>query len=109
MTAIDAAASAEHQQAWSDYERGDRNALFRILIRQLTHVGPRVFMERVDQIANGRALLERYAATAAEILNEATAVDDRLARLCWSSEWAYLFQLLDRARTPRPAEAVRSA
>jgi hypothetical protein len=96
--AVDPAASADHQQAWTEYEQGDRNALFRHLIRQLVRGGHKDFMDRIEQVANGRAILQKYATTVAEALNEAAAADEKLATLCWSSEWAYLFRLLERPR-----------
>lgn len=105
LTAATPALSDNHQSAWKDYELGDRGALFRNLIRQLIRGGHADFMSRVDRIANGRALLERFSATASELLAEATSVDEKMDALCRSSEWSFLSGLLDRAQTELPAAA----
>jgi hypothetical protein len=99
MTAIDRLASENHQSAWRQYEQGDRNALFEILTRQLVRGEHREFLRRVDQVAGGRAFLERFSATAAEVLKEAALVDEQMVTLCRHSQWAYLAKLLDQART----------
>ena len=98
MTATDPAASERHQNAWREYEAGDRNALFDNLIRQLVRGGHREFLRLVDQVAGGRAFLERFSATVSEVLNEAASVDDQMLTLCRNSQWAYLSELLDKAR-----------
>ena len=109
MTATDPVSSENHQNAWRDYERGDRTALFRNLIGQLVRGEHREFMRRVDQVAAGRSLLERFCASAAEVLKEAARVDDKMEALCKSSEWAYIGELLDRARTTLVPERSQSA
>lgn len=105
LTAIDRAATERHQAAWRAYEGGERNAVFRHLIGQFAAAGAAEFARRVDQVASGRGLLERFAATAAEILAEAAAVDERLAALCRSSEWAHLAGLVDGLRATSPGRS----
>ena len=90
-------ASDNHKNAWRDYERGDRNALFQNLIGQLAQGGPQQFMQRVDQVAGGRAFIERFAATVSEVLREAALVDDGMLTLCRASQWCQLAQLLEKA------------
>ncbi|MFO1082497.1 MAG: hypothetical protein U1E23_17940 [Reyranellaceae bacterium] len=104
LTAIDRESTDRHQAAWRDYERGDRNALFRSLASQLLEGRHVEFLRRIDQTSTGRALLERFSGTVAEVMEEASGVDPRLASLCRSSEWAFLAELLESARAAVPPE-----
>jgi len=103
ITATDPVASENHKQAWIEYERGDRNALFRNLIRQLIRGQHTEFLRRVDQFAGGRAYLELFSGTAAEVLKEAAQVDQNMETLCRGSQWASLAELLDKVRANAPA------
>jgi hypothetical protein len=102
ITAIDRASSENHQNAWREYERGNRNALFENLIRQLVRGEHREFLRRVAQVAGGQAFLERYSATVSQVLNEAALADESMVTLCRHSPWAYLAELLEKARTGPP-------
>ena len=104
LTAIDRESTDRHQAAWRAYEGGDRNALFRNLAGQLLEGRHVEFLRRIDQSTSGRTLLERFAATVAELTDEAAGVDPRLVSLCRSSEWAFLAELLESARAAVPPE-----
>jgi hypothetical protein len=108
ITATDPVASENHKQAWIDYERGDRNALFRNLIRQLIRGQHTEFLRRVDGFAGGRAYLELFSSTAAEVLKEAAQVDQKMQTLCRASEWASLAELLDKVRANAPRSITHS-
>jgi hypothetical protein len=98
ITAIDPASTEQHQRAWIEYERGDRNAIFENLIRQLVRGQHTEFLRRIDQVVGGRAYLERFSATVGELLKRAAEVDDEMLALCRSSQWTDLSEAFNKLR-----------